>query len=78
MSTELDPKVTETIDSTAEACAVTLLEQGWDVDGEEYELDNYSGDLDALQTALRHEPSIEERIEFEQSVRDALNADVIA
>ena len=66
--------MTNSIATLARTCAATLLAQGWDPTGSIYGLGAFSGDREALATALGREPTREECRDFERQIRATLAA----
>ena len=60
------------IDTLAADCAHAHLAQGWDRDGEPYELGNFLGDHGALHEALGRAPTSTEARRLESAIRAAL------
>ena len=76
-STGEDDKTTDTsaaVNEVAAQCAQTLIEQGWDGEPESYDLGNFLGDIEALQTKLGKTPSRGQRLALEAAIREGLQA----
>lgn len=64
----------DTMLTVARRSARLLSEQGWEGDGEAYDLGAFPGDMDALADALGRALTLAERVSFEGAVRALLGA----
>ena len=67
-------QIADTMLALARQSARLLSENGWEGDGESYDLGAFPGDVDALTDALGRAPTLAERVSFEGAVRALLGA----
>lgn len=77
-STRLDPNglapedIADAITGSAQHCASEHVEQGWDFDGEPYNVGSFFGDVEDLAKLLGRKPTDEEVTALEVAIREEL------